>query len=103
MCVDRAIRLTDDGPVIDCAQCAQCELCSRDCPTGTLVVNERGFRVIAGGGSGRQPTLAVMVENFASKERVEQILRNAIGKVRKTRPGETLKTIIRREGVEVLR
>ena len=103
MCVDSAIRLTDDGPVIDPAKCAQCELCARDCPTGTLVVKERGFRVIAGGGSGRQPTLAVTVEDFASEERVEQILRNAIGVLRHAQPGETLKTIIQREGVEVLR
>jgi len=103
MCVDSAIRLTDDGPVIDRAKCAQCELCARDCPTGTLVVNERGFRVIAGGGSGRRPTLAVKVEDFASKERVGQILRNAIGKWRQTQTGETLKAIVQREGVEVLR
>ncbi len=103
MCVDSAIRLADDGPVIDRTKCAQCELCARDCPTGKLVVNERGFRVIAGGGSGRQPTIAVTVEDFTSKERVEQILKNAIALLRKAQPGETLKTIIKREGVEVLR
>ena len=103
MCVDSAIRLADDGPVIDRTKCAQCELCARDCPTGKLVVNERGFRVIAGGGSGRQPTIAVTVEDFTSKERVEQILKNAIAKLRKAQPGETLKTIIKREGIEVLR
>ena len=103
MCVDSAIRLTDDGPVIDRTKCAQCELCARDCPTGTLVVSERGFRVIAGGGGGRQPTIAVTVEDFTSKERVEQVLRNAIASLRKAQPGETLKTIIKREGVEVLR
>ena len=103
MCVDNAIRLGDDGPVIDRTKCAQCELCARDCPTGKLVVNERGFRVIAGGGSGRQPTIAVTVEDFTSKERVEQILKNAIAQLRKAQPGESLKTIIKREGVEVLR
>jgi Fe-S-cluster-containing hydrogenase component 2 len=103
MCVDSAIRLTDDGPVIDREKCAQCELCARDCPTGTLVVNERGFRIIAGGGSGRQPTLAETVEDFVSKERVEQVLRNAIEKLRHAPPGETLKTIVQREGVEILR
>jgi dissimilatory sulfite reductase (desulfoviridin) alpha/beta subunit len=95
--------LTDDGPVIDREKCAQCELCARDCPTGTLVVNERGFRIIAGGGSGRQPTLAETVEDFVSKERVEQVLRNAIEKLRHAPPGETLKTIVQREGVEILR
>ena len=103
MCVDNAIRLADDGPVIDRTKCAQCELCARDCPTGKLVVNQRGFRVIAGGGSGRQPTIAVTVEDFASKERVEQILKNAIAQLRRAQPGESLKTIIKREGIKVLR
>ena len=103
MCVDNAIRLGDDGPVIDRTKCAQCELCARDCPTGKLVVNERGFRVIAGGGSGRQPTIAVTVEDFTSKERVEQILKNAIAQLRRAQPGESLKTIIKREGIKVLR
>ena len=103
MCMDKAIKLTDEGPVIDRKVCAQCELCARDCPTGRLVVNERGFRVIAGGAGGRQPSLAVTVEDFTSKERVETILRNSIAKLRGVQPGETLKSIIDREGVASLR
>lgn len=103
MCMDKAIQLTDDGPVIDRELCAQCELCARDCPTGTLVVHERGFRVIAGGAGGRHPSLAVTIEDFTSKERVHTILRNAIGKLRAAQPGETLRSIIEREGIDALR
>ncbi len=103
MCFDKAIQLTDEGPVINRKTCAQCELCARDCPTGKLVVNERGFRVIAGGAGGRYPSLAVTVEDFTSKERVQTILRNAIAKLRDAQPGETLKSIIDRKGVEALR
>ncbi|MFC1591432.1 hypothetical protein ACFL43_02790 [Thermodesulfobacteriota bacterium] len=102
MCIDTSIQLTGEGPVIDRETCAQCELCARDCPTGRLVVNERGFRVIAGGAGGRHPGLAVTVEDFTSKERVQTILRNAIGKLRSAQPGETLKSIITREGVAAL-
>ena len=102
MCIDDAIHLTDQGPVIDREACAQCELCARDCPTGKLIVNERGFRVIAGGTGGRHPSLAVIVEDFTSRERVHTILRNAIGKLRKAQTGETLKSIINREGVAAL-
>ena len=103
MCIDKAIKLTDDGPVIDRNLCAQCELCARDCPTGKLVVNERGFRVIAGGAGGRHPSLAVTIGDFTSKERVSTILRNVIGKLRSSQPGETLRNIIEREGIDALR
>jgi len=103
MCMDKAIQLTAEGPVIDRNLCAQCELCARDCPTGKLVVHERGFRVIAGGAGGRHPSLAVNIEDFASRERVHAILRNAIRKLRAARPGETLRSIIAREGTDALR
>ena len=103
MCIDKAIRLTEEGPVIDRTRCAQCELCARDCPTGTLVVHKRGFRVIAGGTGGRQPSLAVTIEDFTDKERVAQILRNAIARLRTAQPEETLRAIIEREGREVIR
>ncbi len=91
------------GPVIDRKLCAQCELCARDCPTGKLVVHERGFRVIAGGAGGRHPSLAVTIEDFTTRERVHTILRNAIGKLRGAQPGETLRSIIEREGIDALR
>jgi Fe-S-cluster-containing hydrogenase component 2 len=103
MCFDKSIQLTDKGPVINRTTCAQCELCARDCPTGKLVVNERGFRVIAGGTGGRYPSLAVTVEDFTSEARVQTLLRNAIAKLRDAQPGETLKSIIDRKGVEALR
>jgi dissimilatory sulfite reductase (desulfoviridin) alpha/beta subunit len=103
MCMDRAIRLTDDGPVIDRSKCAQCELCARDCPTGTLEVNKRGYRVIAGGAGGRRPHLAITVEEFIDRERVLELLRNAIARLRRARAGESLRDIICRDGIEVLR
>jgi ferredoxin len=103
MCMDHAIRLTDEGPVIDRSICARCELCARDCPTGTLAVNARGYRVIAGGAGGRHPQLAVTVEDFIDRERVLVLLRNAIAQLRHARPGESLRDIINRDGIAVLR
>ena len=103
MCIDKSIQLTDDGPVINRKTCAQCELCARDCPTGKLIVKERGFLVIAGGSAGRNHTLAVPIESFTSKERVFTILKNAIAKLRTAQPGETLRSIINREGVAAIR
>jgi len=103
MCFDKAIKLTNQGPVIDRKVCAMCELCARDCPTGKLVTGARGFRVIAGGSGARQPKIAETIENFTTKERTITILKNAIGKLRKAKPGETLRDIIDREGPEALR
>jgi len=81
----------------------RCELCARDCPTGTLTVNKRGYRVIAGGAGGRRPQLAVTIEDFIDRERVLALLRNAIGRLKSARPGESLRDIISRDGIEVLR
>ena len=103
MCVNKSIQLTDDGPVINRKTCAQCELCARDCPTGKLVVKERGFLVIAGGSAGRNHTLAVPIESFTSKERVFTILRNAIAKLRTAQAGDTLSSIINSEGAATIR
>ena len=102
MCLEKAIELTDDGPVINRDTCVQCELCARDCPTGKLLVNKRGFRVIAGGGGGHHPTIAVTIEDFTTKERVIEILRKAIARLRDARPGESLRTIIKQEGPQAI-
>jgi anaerobic sulfite reductase subunit C len=103
MCIEKAIRLTDTGPDIDRTLCVQCELCARDCPTGKLGVTDRGWRVIAGGGGGHHPALAVTVEDFTTKDRVLQILRNAIAALRSAPPGESLRTIVQRQGSGVFR
>jgi anaerobic sulfite reductase subunit C len=103
LCTEKAIRLTDQGPVIDRAICAMCELCARDCPTGKLITGARGFRVIAGGSGARRPKIAENIETFTTKERVLQILRNVIRKLRKAKPGESLRDIVDREGAAALR
>jgi ferredoxin len=90
MCTDGAIHLTEDGPVIDRETCVMCELCARDCPTGTLITGERRFQVVAGGTGARRPKIAIPVEHFATKDRVIQVLRNTITGLRKAKPGETL-------------
>jgi Fe-S-cluster-containing hydrogenase component 2 len=102
MCIDKSIQLTDEGPVIDRETCVDCELCARDCPTGKLVVAERGFRVIAGGSGARNPSLAALVEDFTTPDRVLAILRNAIDILRNSKPGDTMKKIIEREGAKAL-
>jgi dissimilatory sulfite reductase (desulfoviridin) alpha/beta subunit len=100
MCIDKAITLSDNGPVIDRSKCAMCELCARDCPTGKLITGARGFRVLAGGTGARHPRIAVPVEEFTSKDRVLAILKKSIDKLREAQPGEKFSTIIARDGIE---
>jgi ferredoxin len=103
MCLERAITLTEKGPVIDRSKCVMCELCARDCPTGKLITGARGVKVVAGGSGAHHPKIAATIEQFTSTERVLAILRNAIGKLKKAQPGETLRNILDREGAEALR
>jgi len=103
ICFDKAVSLTDRGPVIDEKKCVLCGLCARDCPTGTLAEKELRFRVVAGGSGARHPVLAVPIESFVRKDRVLELLRNTIARLRDARPGETLRDIIQREGPGALR
>lgn len=103
MCLEDAIQLKDDGPVINREACVQCELCARDCPTGKLLTRRRGWRVIAGGTGGHHPTIARLIEDFTTRDRVLILLRNAIARLRNARPGESLKTMIDIEGPEAIR
>jgi len=102
LCVEKSISLSGEGPVIDRATCVHCELCARDCPTGKLQVHKRGWKVIAGGGSGHHPTVAVTIEDFVTKDRVLTLLSNAIARLRSAPPDESLRTIIAREGPQAI-
>ncbi len=57
-CPDGAVRLTDDGPVIDAERCVNCGACARACPTDALVNERSGYAVTVGGRLGRHPRLA---------------------------------------------
>jgi dissimilatory sulfite reductase (desulfoviridin) alpha/beta subunit len=103
MCFDKAVTLTNKGPVIDRTKCVMCELCARDCPTGTLVTGARGFKVVAGGSGARNPRIATTIEEFTSKERVLAILKKVIAALRKAPQGEPLKAIVERQGPASLR
>ena len=103
MCFEKVITLTDKGPVIDRTKCVMCELCARDCPTGTLVTGARGFKVVAGGSGARNPRIATTVEEFTSKERVLAILKKVIAALRNAPLGEPLKAIVERQSPESLR
>jgi len=57
-CPDGAVRLTEEGPVIDAGRCVSCGACARVCPTDALVNERSGYAVTVGGRLGRHPHLA---------------------------------------------
>jgi dissimilatory sulfite reductase (desulfoviridin) alpha/beta subunit len=97
MCFDQAITLTEKGPVIDRSKCAMCELCARDCPTGKLVTGAKGFLVVAGG-TGRAGRDLPHLLKFTTKSGYSPYSGMLSSKLRHAQTGETLRTIIEREG-----
>jgi len=76
ICPDDAIRLnTDDATAeIEGARCLVCGKCIGVCPTGTLVEDRSGYRVLLGGKLGRHPRLAEPLPGIHTEEDVLDIL-----------------------------
>ena len=80
VCRDRAIRLDEaaEQPVLDSQLCLQCGLCARECPTGTLVDEEKGYRILLGGKLGRHPRLAEPLPGIYNEDEVLRIVKKCI-------------------------
>lgn len=78
ICPDRAIHLSDQGPVIDPDGCQNCGKCVPACPTGTIEPVESGFRVMLGGRLGRYPRLAMELPGIYSRQAVLDIVQRCI-------------------------
>ena len=79
-CKETAITLKTDGagPKIDYDRCLVCGQCMAVCPTGTLSVGCRGYRVQLGGKLGRHPQLARELPGIYTQEQVLDIVRECL-------------------------
>jgi anaerobic sulfite reductase subunit C len=79
-CKEEAVSLDDKNglPVIDDSKCLACAKCIHDCPTGTLVAQQKGYRVMLGGRLGRHPRLAMEVDGILSHDQVIRIVKNCV-------------------------
>jgi len=104
-CPDDAIRLgTDDSlPVIDGSRCLVCGKCIGVCPTGTLVEDQSGYRVLLGGKLGRHPRLAEPLPGIHTEDDVLAILTACVEFYKQTsRGGKRFAEILQPEDLQRL-
>src|SRR4030042_3947443 len=104
-CKEDAVSLNDseEKPVIHFQRCVCCGKCIQQCPTGTLAVGKKGFRVQLGGKLGRRPRLARELRGIHSEEEVLQIIIDCIKLYkRKSKHGERFAEIFTDEDLNDL-
>jgi len=103
-CPDGAVRLADDGPVIDAERCVNCGACARACPTGALIEERTGYAITVGGRLGRRPRLAEELTVVDGPEQalaiVERLVRRFLAD---SLPDERFSAFAERVGTDALR
>ena len=84
-CIEEAITVKESEgfPIIDYDRCVKCGKCIEVCPTGTIAVRRKGYRILLGGKLGRHPRLAEEIPGLHSEEEVVSILKKCIDFYRK--------------------
>ena len=74
ICREKAVLLEGETIRIDESRCLVCGQCIGVCPSGTLVVAEKGYRILLGGKLGRHPRLAEALPSIHSSSQVLETL-----------------------------
>jgi anaerobic sulfite reductase subunit C len=78
-----------ESPRIKQTACVKCGLCIAACPTGTIVTERIGYRILLGGKLGRHPRLAVELPGIFNENQVLVIIQRCISFYKqKNRKGE---------------
>jgi len=102
-CIEEAIVVKDSEeiPIIDYDRCVRCGRCIEVCPTGTLAVGRKGYRVLLGGKLGRHPRLAQEIPGIFSEDEAVDILGKCLDLYKKkSEHGERFAEIV--QGSETL-
>ena len=110
VCVDycsaRAITLGEQGPEFDRQACMMCAGCTEVCPEGVIYIQEKGYKVVAGGCGARLPHIADTIAECTDGAGVLKILENAVRLLKETPTSGrfiSLREVLRTTGVDALK
>jgi anaerobic sulfite reductase subunit C len=100
-CQENAIELDHDtGPTIKARRCIACGQCLRVCPTGTLIEQDKGYRIQLGGKLGRHPQLARELYGIYSQAAVLEIVKTCLDLYKsKSRNGKRFGQVLTQEDI----
>lgn len=104
-CIENCITLhgKKKTPEIDHTQCLKCGRCVDVCPSGTIISENKGFRVQLGGKLGRHPRLAVELDGIFSEGEVIGIVNDCIAFYKQnSKYGERFAEIFPADGIKSL-
>ena len=103
VCIDEAIVMEKDGPVIIEKHCKLCGACAIECPEGAMTIAERGHRFLVGGHFGRWHHIGKELFKLGDEKKVFEALEASIKLLReKAGSEEHLYHMVERYGLEPL-
>ncbi|MCX5875784.1 MAG: 4Fe-4S binding protein [Deltaproteobacteria bacterium] len=104
-CKEEAITLAEPepGPQFDWQRCLACGQCAKACPTGAIVQNLSGYRILLGGKLGRHPQLGRELSEIFSAETTLAIIDTCLAHFKaENKQGERFGELLDRTGLAFL-
>jgi dissimilatory sulfite reductase (desulfoviridin) alpha/beta subunit len=103
VCIDKAIMLEKNGPVIIKKHCSQCGACAIECPEEAMTIVEKGYRVMVGGHFGRWHHIGKELFKMGDEQNVIKALESSVNLIsEKAVSEEHLYHMVERYGLEPL-
>jgi dissimilatory sulfite reductase (desulfoviridin) alpha/beta subunit len=101
VCIDEAIMMEKEGPVIIEKHCSLCGACALVCPEEAMTIAEQGYRVMVGGHFGRWHHIGKEIFKIGDEDKVIKALKATIDLLReKAGSEEHVYHMVERYGLE---